>query len=564
MVGLDIGTDSIKVAEAKVAKDGITITGLGIARTPAGVVENELIVDPKALGTAIKALLSESGIKTKKCVSCVSGASQVVVRVISVPKMKREELAETMKWEVERHVPFSPKEVVMDFQPLDKLGDDPNATEMEVLLAVAQQQLIDSHVEALFAAGLKPMAIDIEPLAASRSLIDISQNGAASETVAVVNIGSTRTELGVFEDGILTFPSPPIGIAGINFTREIAEALGQTLEQAEVTKREFAAVNLDAFAAPQVDDPVDVQPDPKIPDATVFDTSIGPDDADSIFAPGGGIGSTFDLDDPASPGLAAEAASPNDFVNTADGPVFDTSNGIGGPAFDLGEPAASGGPAFDLGGTDEPAASGPAFDLGGDTDVSGAPAFDLGGDPSVSAASPSDLGGEPSAPAAPAGPMFDLDDDEPEQAEESSEPNFDLSDAGAEADHGQAVDPTVAIPAPTASAVTIGFEDGSTEAQVFQAISGVLVDLANELRTSIDYYINRYGKSPERVYLCGGTAKIPNLDIYLARELGMPVVVADPIKNLPVKVTGASEQYLNEVSPLLSVCMGLAIRDMIG
>lgn len=555
MVGLDIGSDSIKVAEAKMTKDGITITGLGIARTPQGVIENEVIVDPKALGTAIKALMNESGIKTRKCVSSVSGASQVVVRVISVPKMKREELAETMKWEVERHVPFSPKEIVMDFQPLDKPGDDPNATEMEVLLAVAQQQLIDSHVEALFAAGLKPMAIDIEPLAACRSLIDISENAAASETVAIVNIGSSRTELGVFEDGILTFPSPPIGIAGINFTREIAEALGQTVEQAEVTKREFAAVNLDAMAAPPADaEPTDVQTGPKIPDATVFDAAVGPDDTgDSIFSPGGGIGSSFDLDEPK---LAAEPASPSDFVNTADGPVFDTSDSVGGPAFDLGG-----------GDEPEPAPAGPTFDLGGGDEpepASAGPTFDLGDDESVSAASAADLAGDGDASAAPSAPTFDLGEDEPEQeSDQVSEPSFDLSDAGEEADHGKQADPSKAA-VQTPAAKVIGFEDGSTEAQVFQAISGVLVDLANELRTSIDYYVNRYGKSPECVYLCGGTAKIPNLDVFLSQELGMPVAVADPIKNLPVKVSGASEQYLNEVSPLLSVCMGLAIRDMIG
>jgi Tfp pilus assembly PilM family ATPase len=86
MVGIDIGIDSIKVAEAKYNdKDGITITGLGIARTPIGVIENEMIVDPKGLGDAIKTLLNDSGIKTKKCVSSVAGQSKVVVRVIDVP-----------------------------------------------------------------------------------------------------------------------------------------------------------------------------------------------------------------------------------------------------------------------------------------------------------------------------------------------------------------------------------------------------------------------------------------------------------------------------------------------
>lgn len=511
-MGLDIGTDSIKVAEAKFARDGITITGLGIARTPEGIFDNEVITDPKALGDAIKALLNESGIKTKKCVSSVSGASQVVVRVISVPKMNDAELAETMKWEVERQVPFSPSEVVMDFQALNLPSADPAASEMDVLLAVAQQQLIENHVEALRSAGLKPTAIDIEPLASSRALIELSANAANDETVAVVNIGATRTDMGVFENGILTFPSPPIGVAGINFTREISEAMGQTLEQAEITKREFAAVNLGGFEPEPEPEPEPVAP---AIESTIFDTAFSSDPEpkpesaaptteslifDTVVSPDPESATAFDLGD-AVEELAAEPASAEDF---------------GAPTFDL---------------ADE---SGPSFDLGGPIEETAPPAV-----------------------------MFDLDDDGPEpEPEDSSEPNFDLSDAGSETDHGRQVDPVVpnAAPAPVVS----GFEDGSTEAEVFKAISGVLVDLASELRMSLDYYTNRYGKTPDRVYLCGGTARMPNLDVFLSQELGVLVEVADPVKNLPVQVPGASPQYLEEISPMLSVSIGLAIRDMIG
>lgn len=517
VVGLDIGTDTIKVAEAKFAKDGIAITGLGIARTPQGVIENEVIVDPKALGATIKALLAESGIKTKKCVSSVSGASQVVIRVISVPKMKQEELAETMKWEVERHVPFSPQEVVMDFQPLDNPSADPAAAEMEVLLAVAQQQLVEGHVEALLAAGLQPTAIDIEPLAASRSLIELSKNGAMGETVAVVNIGATRTDLGIFENGLLTFPSPPMSVAGVSFTREISEALGQTLEQAEVTKREFAAVDLAAVQSASGGGQAPTSAEPTIAQ-DAYNTSVGPEPT---------IGSAFDLDDTAP---AAEPAKSSDFTNTIDGPVFDVDDI--GPSFDA--PSASAEPSFDLGAPDRdaPLSAGPSFDLGGDE------------------------------PAASAGPSFDLDDDEPDApATEDAAPSFDLSDAGTELDHGaEAVPQTASVPV----AVPVAMDSSSTEGQVFQAISGVLADLANELRMSLDYYQNRYSKMPDLVYLCGGTAKMPGLDQYLSGELGIPVVVADPIKNVRINVPGASPQYLNEISPMLCVCMGLAIRDMIG
>lgn len=57
---------------------------------------------------------------------------------------------------------------------------------------------------------------------------------------------------------------------------------------------------------------------------------------------------------------------------------------------------------------------------------------------------------------------------------------------------------------------------------------------------------------------------MPRLDKYLSGELGIPVEVADPVKNVQANVPGASGQYLKEVSPLFAVSIGLAIRDMVG
>ena len=61
----------------------------------------------------------------------------------------------------------------MDFQPITRADTPPDAQNMEVLLAVAQQDMIDNHVSMLMAAGLRPSAIDVEPLAAARALIEL-------------------------------------------------------------------------------------------------------------------------------------------------------------------------------------------------------------------------------------------------------------------------------------------------------------------------------------------------------------------------------------------------------
>lgn len=501
VVGLDIGTELIKVAEAKLAKDGIRITGLGVMPTPPGAIDNNMITDPKALGTAIKQLLRDSGIRTKHVVSSITGQSSVVVRIIEVPRMTPGELAETMKWEVERHVPFAPTEIQMDFATIEKPNTPPDSQNMEVLLAVAQQDALNDHVRTIFAAGLEPIAIDVQPLAVGRPLIDTVQ-GQKPYVTAIANIGANTTDVGVFEGDILAFPGPPLPIAGINFTRAISEALGVPMEEAEMLKKEYAEVDI---SAPQGDAAPDnmggdnggnfdfgaVQESydtPEVSEPTSYDTSVQQADAD--FSP-------FDFGAAETPQPEPEQAKP------------------------------------DISGED-------VFDLGGGQETNNfTPVFDLE-EPEVD-----------SAPQASSSFDFDIADDQPD-ADQASQPVA-----------GQ-FEP-VPMPIPMQDFGTAEPQpSGDVRWQVINAITPVLIELATEIRRSIDYYTTRYQIRPEQVFLCGGTARMHNLDKFLANELGIPVVVADPTANLTVQCPSYTPDYLREVSPLFPVSIGLAIREMLG
>jgi type IV pilus assembly protein PilM len=249
-IGLDIGSNLIKVAEVRRGGAGYEVTAIGLAPTPQEAFDNSIIVDAQLLGQAVKNLLRQTGVSTKQVVSSVSGQSAVVVRVIEVPKMNEAELAETMKWEVERQVPFSASEVIMDYKPIERPegGDGQN---MEVVMAVAQQDMIDHHVEMLFAAGLKPVAIDVEPLAAARSLLELAGNGThpPGYAVAIVNLGASNTDIGIFRDNLLAFPRT-LPLAGDHLTRAIADALHVDLATAENYKREMGEILLDQVAQP--------------------------------------------------------------------------------------------------------------------------------------------------------------------------------------------------------------------------------------------------------------------------------------------------------------------------
>jgi len=265
VLGLDIGSQQIKIVELRPGKTGLSITALGIGPTPKGVIQSNIITDPSAMGAAIKQIIRENGITQKKVIGCISGQNALVIRIIEVPRMTDAELKETMKWEVERHVPFAPSETILDYQPLTQYtAEARSAPNIEVLLAVAQQDAVNSYLNTLYAAGLDPVAIDVEPLAIARAVLDIAggqpvvrpallpemsnlPDGPPPETVAIVNIGAANTDISIFQGDQLTFPRS-LPLAGDSLNRAIADALQLPMDQAERVKCEYAVVQLDRMA----------------------------------------------------------------------------------------------------------------------------------------------------------------------------------------------------------------------------------------------------------------------------------------------------------------------------
>jgi type IV pilus assembly protein PilM len=252
VIGLDIGTSLIKAVEMRATRGQLQLLNVAIRPTPAEVISNGVIVDAHTLGTAVRGLLGQHGFRTRAVVASVAGQSSLVVRPIEVPKMSRAELDDTMRWEVERHIPFAASEVVMDYQPLAEPEEIPESQpNMEVLLAVAQEDMVNAYIEVLRVAGLEARALDIEPLASCRSLIDMSaEDGSYDRTTALLNMGATTTDISVVRKGLLSF-SRPIPLAGETLTAAIGEALKREPAEAERLKKELGRVALGAAAQAQ-------------------------------------------------------------------------------------------------------------------------------------------------------------------------------------------------------------------------------------------------------------------------------------------------------------------------
>lgn len=461
-VGIDIGAQAIKAVEVKGFGPGLTVTALNSMPTPVGAIQAGRIVDAKALGNALKSFLSKSGIRGAKVITSVAGVDGVVVRVIEVPRMSAGELKEAMRYEVERSIPFAITDVEMDYQAIDDgpVADTTNPN-MEVLFAAAQRSLITSQLSMYQAAGLDVKAIDIEPLAVGRALVDLSKKGLGNKNVVVVNVGASVTDVAIFKNGILRFPRS-IPIAGDNFTRAISDQLGLSMEAAEDEKRREATILMDVLTSSS-------------------------STADFPGAEGGG----FDFDFGAAPTVPPVfGATPVRDDTTGDNPLGTIRSGDTTEVTPLNS---------------------------GDTTDQGIPAQLRGVDDPFAAA---DIFGGNNPP--PGG-----------------------------------VPPTTTAPVPDDPRAR-------RRREIFDALLPVLSEFSMEVRRSIDYFRSRYpSDTVDQIILCGGSARLGNLDKYVEYEMGIPTEVGDPFQNVTVTGRQLSGVTRDEQAPAFAIALGLAARDAV-
>ena len=501
IVGLDIGSAFMKAVEMTLRGGRPEITAAGLMPTPPDALVNGEVLDPPAMGAMIRHLLEISGIRSRRVVSSIAGANNVTVRIIPVPRMAAKDLADTMKYEIDRFVPFAHGQPIeKDYAILPVPAD--NDANMQVILTVAIQSVLNSHIQALLAAGLEPVAIEVEPLAVARSLTGFSEGARPlNETVGIINLGASSTELSVVTDGVLIFPRT-ISIAGDQFTRAIAENLGMRMDAAERLKRQYASIDLERIAASQSAAPEDDLGFMNfgVPDA-------GPSAPPPLF--------DFNASSPSvAPGmnpLKQPGAAPpiGGFDLPGFAPPGEDDTGAGGSVFDLGDTGEA--DLFPTQVSKPPSGPSPGAAPGG---------FDLGG---------FDLGGATVPGTAAAAGGFDMG----------------TGDAG----H---------------TGGTPEEEEAYTTRQVQDIMLPVLGELITELRRSIEYYRGHNQSLPlARLLLCGGSVLLPNLAKFMESELGIPVQIASPLAPVHVNLPTAPPGWLEEVAPLLAIAVGLAEREMV-
>ena len=226
-IGLDVGSGLVKAVVMD--HSGDTPELVKVVLTPladTAIVEGE-VMDHAIVAEAIRQTIEATGVKAKQLVAAVGGRD-VIVKKMSVERVKEAQARELMRWEAEQHVPFDMESVELDFQILDPDGD---GLEMSVLLVAAKRDLVEAKRSLLEEAGATATIIDVDAFALHNAF-ETNHPDAMNGTVALLNIGNEATNLNILDDGVPIL-TRDLTVGTRRFREDMQREFGMSAEDAE-------------------------------------------------------------------------------------------------------------------------------------------------------------------------------------------------------------------------------------------------------------------------------------------------------------------------------------------
>jgi len=242
IVGLDIGSSSIKAIELKRSKGEIMVSHLGVEPLASDIVVDSMIVDSGSVSSAISKIFTQHNIKSKSVATSVSGHS-VIVKPIKVQPMTESELAEGITTEASQHIPFDISDVNLDFEILNP-GD--TGPQMDVLLVAVKKDKILNYTNVLSLAGKTPSVVDIDAFAL-QNCYEYNYNPSPDSTVALLNLGASVMNINIVK-GTTPLFTRDVSVGGNQYTDSLQKELDLSFDDAESLKlgRRIGTVSEDA------------------------------------------------------------------------------------------------------------------------------------------------------------------------------------------------------------------------------------------------------------------------------------------------------------------------------
>lgn len=236
IVGIDIGSHSVKAVLLSQDDDGYVLEAIATEFMPRGAIIDREIQDIDAVGQVVTKIRKNIAPAVNLAAAAVSGQTVITKVIYMDVNLSEHELASQIEIEADSLIPYPLDEVSLDFEKLDINESDPS--KVNVLLSAARTESIEARVAALDLAGFQAKVIDVESYAVSRAydlILPQLPDDAKDKTVAIVDVGAVMTLFSVTDSGAHIYSRDQL-FGGEQYTRSIVSYYNQTFEEAEQAK----------------------------------------------------------------------------------------------------------------------------------------------------------------------------------------------------------------------------------------------------------------------------------------------------------------------------------------
>ncbi len=245
MIGIDVGTASIKVVELSRWGQGKTLENYGEIKSQSLYKEpfrnadkGGYLLSNYFVSRAIRAVLDEAKIRTKAVIFSIPDFSTFCTS-FELPPMSANELKEAVYYNAAQYIPLPITETTLDWRLIK--GEPGTKSPLEIFLVAIPNQVVQDYQKVAQLAGLELYAIEAEALGLVRSLPE-SKLYAEKNCVCLVDIGVQSTTINIIERKSLR-KSYSFDFAGSQLTYNIASALGLGHAEAEELKNKEGLVS---------------------------------------------------------------------------------------------------------------------------------------------------------------------------------------------------------------------------------------------------------------------------------------------------------------------------------
>lgn len=225
-VGLDISDQSIHYAELLQKEGGHVLGRYGEKKIHSGIMESGKIKDPDGLKKILSDLHTNTGLSF---VNVSLPEEQAYLVRMTLPKVKRSELRDSVEVHLEEFIPLKAEEAVFDYEVIYE-----NEHEYDLEVSAIPKLVAESYYHLFDGTGLIPLVFEIEAQAIARAVLPHKDKG----THMVIDFGETRTGLSVVSDGAVMFTST-LDVGGRTLDEAIIKNFKVSPEEAEKMKKEY-------------------------------------------------------------------------------------------------------------------------------------------------------------------------------------------------------------------------------------------------------------------------------------------------------------------------------------